>query len=117
MKNMADNILKRMKEETVNKYFRVNNPEEWYFVLGMWMHYNLNKIKEQEVIRVVGGRPKQEALIRRATDVFQKKYVGTNKETNFWDGVFLAITAYRFDAEEENFDGRVAFNYGRMIEM
>lgn len=97
MKNMADNILKRMKEETVNKYFRVNNPEEWYFVLGMWMHYNLNKIKEQEVIRVVGGRPKQEALIRRATDVFQKNTLERIKKrisgtVCFWQLQHIVLT-------------------------
>lgn len=121
LKIIEKDIIKRLQKDAANKEFCVNNAEEWYLVFGVLMHYILHTpktiVKEKELIKVMVTNPKQEALIERETDVFEKYYVGTRKQNDFWDGIFRATLAYRFDAKEEQFDGRLAFNYGRMIKI
>lgn len=119
LKVMADNVLKRMEEGAVKKKFMIENPQEWYFTYGVLIRYILHKskmaVKEGEFNQLVVNKRK-DRLVDKLVDMFEKCYVGTKLENDFIDGIIFALLAYKFDAEEEKYDGREAFTYGKASE-
>lgn len=118
---MADDVQKRISEQAVKKELECNNMEEWYYICGIWANRVLNGTnwssemqtkKRAELSRLVLAK-QPELLKKQLTNLFTREY--TNMSSNFqndlMDGVFYAILDWKFEDEDQNFDGGEAFSF------
>lgn len=118
-------LLKRVKEGAEKKEFRVNNIEEWGFICGAWVEYVLKNSKlpdgiykgrETWMIKELNGN-KIEPFKQKLMETFTKQYMEDVGETEFLNGVYLAIISYDIEDGEKWSDASEMFSAGLVSEV
>lgn len=118
---MADDIQKRISEKAAKKELECNNMEEWYYICGLWANRILNGTKwsvelqtkkRSELSRLVSAK-QPELLRKQLTNLFTREYTNMSSkfQNDLMDGVFYAIFDWKFEDEDQNFDGEEAFAF------
>ena len=117
---MADDVQKRISEKAAKKEFECNSMEEWYYVCGLWANRILNGTnwssemqtkKRAELSRLVLAK-QPELLKKQLLNLFTREYtkMSFKFQNDLMDGVFYAILDWKFEDEDQNFDGEEAFS-------
>lgn len=123
--NEKKDLLKRVKEGAEKKEFRVNNIEEWGFVCGAWVEYVLKNSKlpdgiykgrETWMMKELNGN-KIEPFKQKLMETFTKQYMENVGETEFLNGVYLAIISYDIEDGEKWSDASEMFSAGLVSEV
>lgn len=118
-------LLKRVKEGAEKKEFRVNNIEEWGFICGAWVEYVLKNSKlpdgiykgrETWMMKELNGN-KIEPFKQKLMEIFTKQYMENVGETEFLNGVYLAIISYDIEDGEKWSDASEMFSAGLVSEV
>lgn len=118
-------LLKRVKEGAEKKEFRVNNIEEWGFICGAWVEYVLKNSKlpdgiykgrETWMMKELNGN-KIEPFKQKLMETFTKQYMENVGETEFLNGVYLAIISYDIEDGEKWSDASEMFSTGLVSEV
>lgn len=118
-------LLKRVKEGAEKKEFRVNNIEEWGFICGAWVEYVLKNSKlpdgiykgrETWMMKELNGN-KIEPFKQKLMKTFTKQYMENVGETEFLNGVYLAIISYDIEDGEKWSDASEMFSAGLVSEV
>lgn len=123
--NEKKDLLKRVKEGAEKKEFRVNNIEEWGFICGAWVEYVLKNSKlpdgiykgrETWMMKELNGN-KIEPFKQKLMETFTKQYMENVGETEFLNGVYLAIISYDIEDGEKWSDASEMFSAGLVSEV
>ena len=123
--NEKKDLLKRVKEGAEKKEFRVNNIEEWGFICGAWVEYVLKNSKlpdgiykgrETWMMKELNGN-KIEPFKQKMMETFTKQYMENVGETEFLNGVYLAIISYDIEDGEKWSDASEMFSAGLVSEV
>ena len=118
-------LLKRVKEGAEKKEFRVNNIEEWGFICGAWVEYVLKNSKlpdgiykgrETWMMKELNGN-KIEPFKQKLMETFTKQDMENVGETEFLNGVYLAIISYDIEDGEKWSDASEMFSAGLVSEV
>ena len=118
-------LLKRVKEGAEKKEFRVNNIEEWGFICGAWVEYVLKNSKlpdgiykgrETWMMKEING-DNIEPFKQKLMETFTKQYMCIVGETEFLNGVYLAIISYDIEDGEKWSDASEMFSTGLVSEV
>ena len=118
-------LLKRVKEGAEKKEFRVKNIEEWGFICGAWVDYVLRNSKlpngiykgrETWIMKELNGN-NIEPFKQKLMETFTKQYMENVGETEFLNGVFLAIISYDLEDGEKWSDAAESFSVGLINEV
>ena len=118
-------LLKRVKEGAEKKEFRVNNIEEWGFICGAWVEYVLKNSKlpdriykgrETWMVKELNGN-NIEPFKQKLMETFTKQYMENVGETEFFNGVFLAVISYDLEDGEKWSDAAEMFSVGLVSEV
>ena len=118
-------LLKRVKKGAEKKEFRVNNIEEWGFICGAWVEYVLKNSKlpdgiykgrETWMMKELNGN-KIEPFKQKLMETFTKQYMENVGETEFLNGVYLAIISYDIEDGEKWSDASEMFSAGLVSEV
>ena len=118
-------LLKRVKEGAEKKEFRVNNIEEWGFICGAWVEYVLKNSKlpdgiykgrETWMMKELNG-DNIEPFKQKLMETFTKQYMCIVGETEFLNGVYLAIISYDIEDGEKWSDASEMFSTGLVSEV
>lgn len=118
---MADDVQNRISEEAAKKKFECNNMEEWYYICGLWANRILNGTnwssetqtkKRAELSRLVAAK-QPKLLKKQLVDLFTREYTNMSSkfQNDLLDGVFYGILDWKFEDEDESFDGGEAFAF------
>lgn len=123
--NEKKDLLKRVKEGAEKKEFRVNNIEEWGFICGAWVEYVLKNSKLPD--RIYKGRETWmmkelngdniEPFKKKLMETFTKQYMENVGETEFLNGIYLAIISYDIEDGEKWSDASEMFSVGLISEV
>ena len=118
-------LLKRVKEGAEKKEFRVNNIEECGFICGALVEYVLKNSKlpdgiykgrETWMMKELNGN-KIEPFKQKLMETFTKQYMENVGETEFLNGVYLAIISYDIEDGEKWSDASEMFSAGLVSEV
>lgn len=118
-------LLKRVDEGAEKKEFRVNNIEEWGFICGAWVEYVLKNSKlpdriykgrETWMVKELNGN-NIEPFKQKLMETFTKQYMENVGETEFLNGVFLAVISYDLEDGEKWSDAAEMFSVGLVSEV
>ena len=118
---MADDVQKRISEQAAKKEFGCNSVDEWYYICGLWANRILNGTKwssetqtkkRAELSRLVAAK-QPKLLKKQLVDLFTREYTNMSSEfqNDLLDGVFYGILDWKFEDEDESFDGGEAFAF------
>lgn len=121
MGTMADDVQKRISKQAAKKEFGCNSVDEWYYVCGLWANRILSGTKwssetqtkkRAELSRLVSAK-QPELLRKQLTNLFTREYTNMSSkfQNDLMDGVFYAILDWKFEDEDESFDGGEAFAF------
>ena len=123
--NEKKDLLKRVKEGAEKKEFRVNNIEEWGFICGAWVEHVLKNSKLPD--RIYKGRETWmmkelngdniEPFKQKLMETFTKQYMENVGETEFLNGVYLAIISYDTEDGEKWSDASEMSSAGLVSEV
>lgn len=123
--NEKKDLLKRVKEGAEKKEFCVNNIEEWGFICGAWVEHVLKNSELPD--RIYKGRgtwmmkelngDNIEPFKKKLMETFTKQYMENVGETEFLNGVYLAIISYDIEDGEKWSDASEMFSAGLVSEV